>query len=84
MLKQGLMMQIQNRQYNSFVILQGNPDKNKKPNDPQKDIPAKPDKNPDPTTPKPGGNEPQKNDPTRIEEPAKKDTQRIVKPNWVE
>ena len=36
---------------------------------PEKDIPAKPDVNPDPTKPKPGGNEPEKNDPTRIQEP---------------
>lgn len=38
------------------------------PNNPEKNIPTKPDKNPDPTIPRPGGNEPQKNDPTRIEE----------------
>jgi len=48
-----------------------NPEKEKTPNNPQKDIPAKPDKNPDPTITKPGGNEPKKNDPTRIEEPRK-------------
>jgi hypothetical protein len=41
------------------------------PNKPSKDIPAKPDKNPDPTAPRPGGNEPGKNDPTRIQEPGK-------------
>lgn len=40
---------------------------------PEKDIPVKPDKNPDPTKPKPGGNEPEKNDPTRIKEPRKND-----------
>ena len=44
---------------------------------PEKDIPMKPDRNPDPTTPKPGGNDPQKNDPTRIEEPHKLDPTRI-------
>lgn len=47
---------------------------------PEKDIPAKPDKNPDPTQPKPGGNEPEKNDPTRIEEPGKLDPTRIDDP----
>ena len=41
------------------------------PNKPQKDIPVKPDKNPDPTAPRPGGNEPGKVDPTRIDEPGK-------------
>ena len=44
---------------------------------PEKDIPLKPDKNPDPTRPKPGGNEPEKNDPTRIEQPNKTDPTRI-------
>jgi hypothetical protein len=44
---------------------------------PEKDIPSKPDPNPDPTKPKPGGNEPDKNDPTRIEEPGKTDPTRI-------
>ena len=39
----------------------------------EKDIPVKPDKNHDPTKPKPGGNEPEKNDPTRIEEQDKND-----------
>ncbi len=33
--------------------------------------PAKPDKNPDPTKPIPGINEPEKTDPSRIEEPLK-------------
>ncbi|MES2592448.1 MAG: hypothetical protein V4608_11215 [Bacteroidota bacterium] len=47
---------------------------------PEKDIPVKPDKNPDPTTPKPGGNEPNKNDPTRIEQPEKADPTRIDQP----
>ena len=47
---------------------------------PEKNIPTKPDKNPDPTTPKPGGNEPEKNDPTRIEEPEKLDPTRIDDP----
>jgi hypothetical protein len=36
---------------------------------PERDMPVKPDRNPDPTQPKPGGNEPQKTDPTRIDEP---------------
>jgi len=48
---------------------------------PEKDIPVKPDKNPDPTLPKPGGNEPEKNDPTRIEEPEKLDPTRIDEPS---
>ena len=37
------------------------------PNDPKKHIPAKPDKDPDPTKKKP--NEPEKIDPTRIDKP---------------
>jgi hypothetical protein len=45
-----------------------------------KNIPVKPDQNPDPTQPKPGGNEPEKNDPTRIEEPNKADPTRIDEP----
>lgn len=48
---------------------------------PEKDIPVKPDVNPDPTKPKPGGNEPEKNDPTRIEEPSKTDPTRIDEPS---
>lgn len=48
---------------------------------PEKDIPVKPDKNPDPTKPRPGGNEPEKNDPTRIEEPGKLDPTRIDEPS---
>ena len=48
------------------------------PINPEKDIPAKPDINPDPTKPRPGGNEPKKIDPTRIEEPAKLDPTRIA------
>ena len=47
---------------------------------PEKDIPLKPDKNPDPTRPMPGGNEPEKNDPTRIERPEKLDPTRIDEP----
>lgn len=47
------------------------------PNNPEKEIPAKPDKNPDPTKPRPGGNEPERNDPTRIQEPTKIDPTRI-------
>lgn len=47
---------------------------------PGKDIPAKPDTDPDPTKPKPGGNEPEKNDPTRIEQPSKIDPTRIDEP----
>ncbi len=54
-----------------------NPGKDTPPVKPEKDIPVKPDKNPDPTTPKPGGNEPNKNDPTRIEQPKKNDPTRI-------
>ena len=45
------------------------------PNEPEKHIPAKPDKDPDPTKKKP--NEPEKNDPTRITEPPKTDPTRI-------
>lgn len=44
---------------------------------PEREIPAKPDKTPDPTKPRPGGNEPEKNDPTRIENPPKTDPTRI-------
>jgi hypothetical protein len=47
---------------------------------PDKNIPVKPDHDPDPTKPKPGGNEPEKNDPTRIEEPQKNDPTRIDEP----
>ena len=47
---------------------------------PEKDIPAEPDTNPDPTKPKPGWNEPEKNDPTRITEPPKIDPTRIDNP----
>jgi hypothetical protein len=53
------------------------PGKDNPPVKPEKDIPVKPDKNPDPTKPKPGGNEPNKIDPTRIEEPKKNDPTRI-------
>lgn len=56
-----------------------NHDKDSPPVKPEKDIPVKPDKNPDPTKPKPGGNEPEKNDPTRIEQPEKSDPTRIGK-----
>ena len=48
---------------------------------PEKDIPAKPDKNPDPTKPIPGINEPEKNDPTRIDDPNKVDPTRIDTPD---
>jgi hypothetical protein len=51
-----------------------------RPVQPEKDIPARPDTNPDPTKPKPGGNEPEKNDPTRITEPPKTDPTRIDNP----
>lgn len=47
------------------------------PNRPERDIPVKPDKNPDPTQPRPGINDPNKIDPTRIEEPEKTDPTRI-------
>lgn len=47
------------------------------PNDPKKNIPLQPDKNPDPTKIVPGVNEPEKVDPTRIEEPEKVDPTRI-------
>jgi hypothetical protein len=55
-------------------------DQQNPPVQPQKDIPANPDINPDPTKPKPGGNEPEKNDPTRIQEPARTDPTRIDEP----
>jgi hypothetical protein len=45
---------------------------------PEKEIPVKPDRNPDPTKPRPGINEPEKADPTRIEEPEKHDPTRIT------
>ncbi len=50
------------------------------PDKPGKDIPAKPDKDPDPTRPHPGGNEPEKNDPARIEEPTTHGPTRIDEP----
>lgn len=42
--------------------------------------PMKPDKNPDPTKPRIGGNEPDKIDPTRIVEPLKVDPTGIDEP----
>jgi len=42
---------------------------------PQKHIPGKPDKNPDPTRTRPGVNEPEKIDPTRIDEPEPEETE---------
>jgi hypothetical protein len=45
---------------------------------PEKEIPLKPDRNPDPTKRIPGVNEPEKADPTRIEEPEKHDPTRIA------
>jgi hypothetical protein len=39
------------------------------PNNPPKNIPEEPDTDNDPTRPEPGVNEPEKNDPTRIDEP---------------
>ena len=52
------------------------------PNKPEKEIPVKPDENPDPTRAKPGGgNDAKKNDPTRIEEPRKNDPTRIDEPS---
>ena len=61
----------------------GNERENPKPGSPipipnKPNTPAKPDKNPDPTKPRPGGNEPEKNDPTRIDEPLKTDPTRIA------
>ena len=38
---------------------------------PEKNVPLKPDKNPDPTKPIPGINEPERVDPTRIDNPTK-------------
>jgi hypothetical protein len=63
------------------MIMNQNDPKKKKNDDapvkPEKEIPAKPDKNPDPTKIRPGVNEPGKTDPTRIEEPEKHDPTRI-------
>ena len=56
------------------------PGKKTPPNKPDKNIPAKPDRNPDPTRPRPGGNEPEKNDPTRIDDPPPTDPTRIDDP----
>ena len=50
-----------------------------KPINPEKDMPNKPNPNPDPTKPNPG-NEPQRVDPTRIEEPKRNDPTRIQEP----
>jgi hypothetical protein len=47
---------------------------------PERNIPVKPDKNPDPTKIIPGINEPEKEDPTRIDEPKKVDPTRIDDP----
>lgn len=60
-------------------VFENSPGKDEPPVKPEKDIPVKPDKNPDPTKPRPGGNEPEKNDPTRIEQPGKSDPTRIDK-----
>lgn len=68
---------MKNNKKNSEKIIE----KQTKPIRPEKDIPVKPDKNPDPTKPRPGGNEPEKNDPTRIEEPEKHDPTRINEPS---
>lgn len=57
-----------------------NSEKGDAPVKPEKEIPAKPDPNPDPTKPRSGGNEPEKNDPTRIENPPKTDPTRIEPP----
>lgn len=46
----------------------GDPGKQDAPVQPDKNIPVKPDQNPDPTKPMPGRS-PEKNDPTKIEEP---------------
>jgi len=57
-----------------------------KPGDPPPNkptTPARPDINPDPTVPVPGGNEPEKNDPTRIDEPVRVDPTRIDEPDPV-
>jgi len=53
--------------------------KDPNPNDPKRKIPVKPDKNPDPT--KKPNNDPEKVDPTRIEEPEKHDPTRIPDPD---
>lgn len=46
------------------------PEEPKLPNQPDKNVPVKPDVNPDPTKIKPGINDPAKQDPTRIDEPS--------------
>lgn len=48
------------------------------PFDPDENKPVKPDNDPDPTEHE--GNDPEKNDPTRIQEPAKTDPTRIDQP----
>jgi hypothetical protein len=67
---------------NNFIMREKNiPPKKPDSTPPNKPItPAKPDENPDPTKLKPGGNKPEKNDPTRIEEPQKLDPTRIDEP----
>jgi hypothetical protein len=50
------------------------PPKKEPPVKPEKDIPVKPDPNPDPTE------QPERNDPTRIDEPEKNDPTRITPP----
>jgi hypothetical protein len=54
--------------------LPGNPLPNKL------NTPAIPDENPDITRPRPGGNEPEKSDPTRIPKPTKTAYSRVDKP----
>lgn len=49
------------------------------PFEPGKDVPAKPDSDPDQT--EHNGHDPEKNDPTRIQEPKKTDPTRIVEPS---
>lgn len=52
------------------------PEKDNPPVKPEKNIPVKPDIDPDPTK----HNDPEKNDPTRIDQPEKNDPTRIDNP----
>ena len=54
------------------------PSAGKKRENPQINPGNQPDTDNDPTKPRPGGNEPEKNDPTRIKEPLKTDPTRIA------
>jgi hypothetical protein len=55
-----------------------NPDKQIPNKQPERHIPTIPYKNPDPTKPIPGVNDPEKIDPSRIEEPEKVDPAKLI------